>query len=109
MSVDPLKSNALAHADASRTGSSSAARRSDAAVENQSEQPVPADSVQLSAASRSLVEGTAEADRVPQGTLSPERMREVLRRLDQDQYSSAEVQDKVAHAVLRDLGLSRTE
>ena len=110
MSVDPLKSNALAHADASRTGSSSAARRSDASsVENQSEQPLAADSVQLSAASRSLVEGTADADRVPEGTLSPERMREVLRRLDQDQYSSAEVQDKVAHAVLRDLGLSRTE
>jgi hypothetical protein len=110
MSVDPLKSNALAHADAGRTGSSSAARRSDASsVESQSEQPIAADSVQLSAASRSLVEATAEADRVPEGTLSPERMREVLRRLDQDQYSSAEVQDKVAHAVLRDLGLSRTE
>jgi hypothetical protein len=35
-------------------------------------------------------------------------MREVLRRLAQDHYGSAEVQDKVAHAVLRDLGLSRT-
>ena len=110
MSVDPVKSNALAHADASRTASGSAARRSDASsVESQAEQPVATDSVELSAASRGLVEGTSDADRVPEGTISPERMREVLRRLDQDHYSNAEVQDKVAHAVLRDLGLSRTE
>ena len=45
-------------------------------------------------------------DRVPEGTVSPERMREVLRRLDQDYYSGAEIQDKVAHAVLQELGLS---
>jgi hypothetical protein len=50
-----------------------------------------------------------EADRVPEGTVSPERMREVLRRLNWDHYGCTEVQDKVAHAVLRDLGLSRTE
>jgi hypothetical protein len=43
------------------------------------------------------------ANRVPEGTVSPERMREVLRRLAQDHYSSAEVQDKVAHAVRQDL------
>jgi len=48
-------------------------------------------------------------DRVPEGTLSPERMREVLRRLDQDYYSGAEIQDKVAHAVLQGLRRSRTE
>jgi hypothetical protein len=80
MSVDPLKSNAL-----------------------------PLDRVHLSAASHSRVEGTEEVNRVPEGTVSPERMREVLRRLDQDYYSGAEIQDKVAHAVLQDLGLSRTE
>jgi hypothetical protein len=50
-----------------------------------------------------------DADSVPEGTVSPERIREVLRRLDRDHYSSTEVQDKVALAVLRDLGLSRTE
>ena len=50
-----------------------------------------------------------EADRVPEGTVSPERIREVLRRLNRDHYRSAEVQDKVAHAVLQDLGRSRTE
>jgi hypothetical protein len=80
MSVDPLKSNTL-----------------------------PLDRVHLSAASHTLVDGTEEANRVPAGTVSPERMREVLRRLDQDHYSSAEVQEKVAQAVLQDLGLSRAE
>ena len=51
---------------------------------------------------------TSEAERVRKGTVSPERMREVLRRLDRDHYSSTEVQDLVAHAVLQ-VGLSRTE
>ena len=76
MSGDPLKSNALPH-----------------------------DRVQLSAASHRPVDGTADADRVPEGTISPERMREVLLRLDQNHYSSTEVQDRVAHAVRQDLGL----
>jgi hypothetical protein len=80
MSVDPLKSNAL-----------------------------PLDRVNLSAASHSRVGGTEEADRVPEGTVSPERMREVLRRLDQDYYSGAEIQGKLAQAVHQDLGHSRTE
>jgi hypothetical protein len=81
MSVDRLKSNALLH-----------------------------DCVQLSAAaSHSLVDGTDEANRVPEGAVCPERMLAVLRRLQQDYYSSAEVQDKVAQAVRKDLGLSRTE
>jgi hypothetical protein len=78
MSGDPLKSNAL-----------------------------PRDRVHLSAAPQSLVEGIEEANRVPEGTVCPERMREVLRRLAEDHYSSPEVQDKVANAVLQDLGLSR--
>jgi hypothetical protein len=75
MSVDPVKSNALLD-----------------------------DGVQLSAPSHSPVDGTDEADRVPEGAVSPERMVAVLRRLQQDYYSSAEVQDKVAHAVRQDLG-----
>ena len=52
---------------------------------------------------------TGETDRVPEGTVSPERMREVLRRLNRDHYSNTEVRDKVANAVLQDLRLSRTE
>ena len=74
MSVDPLKSNAPSHVRA-----------------------------QLSAASPSLVDGADEANRVPEGAVSPERILAVLRRLQQDYYSSAEVQDKVAHAVRKDL------
>ena len=81
MSVDPLKSNA----------------------------PPPLDHGYASAASHTLVDGTEEANRVPEGTVSPERMLAVLRRLQQDYYCSAEVQEKMAHAVLQDLGLSRTE
>jgi hypothetical protein len=83
MSVDPPKSSTPPNEDPDRCGPTSDALRP--------------------------VDWTDEADRVPEGTISPERMREVLRRLDQDQYNSAEVQDKVAHAVLRDLRLSRTE
>ena len=74
MSVDPLKSNVPSHVRA-----------------------------QLSAASPSLVDGTDEANRVPEGAVSPERILAVLRRLQQDYYSSAEVQDQVAHAVRKDL------
>jgi hypothetical protein len=80
MSGDPLKSNAL-----------------------------PRDRVQLSAVSHSLVDGTDEANRVPEGAVCPERMLAVLRRLQQDYYTTVKVQDKVAQAVRKDLGLSRTE
>jgi hypothetical protein len=70
---------------------------------------LPHDHVQLSAASHRLVDGTDEANRVPEGAVCPERMLAVLRRLRQDYYSSAKVQDMVAQAVRKDLGLSRTE
>ena len=70
-------------------------------VDPQKSNPLRLDRAQLSAATRSRVDGTGEADRVPEGTVSPERMREVLRRLDQDYYSGAEIQDKVGHAVLQ--------
>ena len=113
MSVDPLKSNAMPQVDHGRLGSSAAARRSDASAttESQAEQPAAAaaDRVQLSAISRSLVDRADEADRVPQGAIAPERMREVLHRLETGHYNSAEVRDKVAHEVRKDLGLSRTE
>lgn len=48
-----------------------------------------------------------DPDRVPEGTVSPGRMQEVLRRLDRDHYGSTEVRDKVAYAVLQELGRSR--
>jgi hypothetical protein len=112
MSVDPLKSNALPHADPGVSGPTSAARHSGAhpTVESRQEHPAATagDRVQL-AASRSLADWTDEANCVPEAAVSPERMRAVLRRLQQDYYSNAEVQDKVAHAVRQDLGLSRTE
>jgi len=80
MSVDPLKSNAPSHARA-----------------------------QLSAASPCLADGTDQENRVPERTVSPERILAVLRRLHQGYYSSAEVQDKVVRAVRKDLILSRPE
>ena len=55
------------------------------------------------------VDWTDEPNRVPEGAVSPERILAVLRRLQQDYYDSAEVQDKVAHAVRKDLIPSRTE
>jgi hypothetical protein len=83
MSDDPPKSNALPNEGPGRSGPTRDALRP--------------------------VDRTDEADRVPEGTITAERMREVLLRLDQGHYSSTEVQDKVAHAVLQDLSRSRTE
>jgi hypothetical protein len=111
MSVDPLKSHSLPQADAGRLGASASARRSDAAAGDTPSDPVAAaaDRVQLSAASRTLVEQADEASRVPQGTLAPERLRELLHRLSGEFYHSADVRDAIAAGVRRDLGLSTTE
>lgn len=107
MSVDPLKSNALPHADPGRSGASAAARRADtpAAADTQPDHAaaVAGDRVQLSAASKTLQADNAE--QVPQGTVTAERMREVLQRLATDHYHSAEVRDRVALGVQQDLGL----
>jgi hypothetical protein len=53
---------------------------------------------------RSLLDGS-DTERVPQGTLPPERMREVLRRLADNAYDSAEAQEVIARRALRDLRL----
>jgi hypothetical protein len=53
---------------------------------------------------RSLQDGS-NTERVPQGTLPPERMREVLRRLADNAYDSPEAQDVIARRAQRDLGL----
>ncbi len=107
MSVDPSKSNALPQADPGRCGPTSAAHSDrHPTVERMQKHAAPTadDRVRLSAASRSLVDRPDEANRVPVGAVSPERMLEVLRRLRQGYYSSAHVQDKVANAVRQDLG-----
>jgi hypothetical protein len=112
MSVDPLKSSSLSQADAGRIGASASPRRPDAAPGSETPTDGPAsaaDRVQLSAASRTLVEQADDAGRVPQGTLDPERLREVLRRLSGEFYHGAEVRDAIAAGVRRDLGLTTTE
>jgi hypothetical protein len=54
---------------------------------------------------RTLPDGS-DKGRVPQGTLPPERLREVLRRLAANAYDSLEAQDVIARRVERDLRLS---
>jgi hypothetical protein len=63
------------------------------------------DKVELPMTLRSLQDGS-DTERVPQGMLSRERMREVLRRLAEHAYDSPEAQDVIARRVRRDLGLS---
>jgi hypothetical protein len=108
MSVDPLKPHRPSQTDVSRLGT---ARRSEPGVEETSpERPaLSGDSVELSAASRTLVDASDETGRAPQGTLSHERMREVLRRLQNDFYQRDEVHDTIARGVRRDLGLPPAE
>ena len=48
-----------------------------------------------------------DTERVPQGTLPPERMREVLRRLAEHAYDSVEARDVIARRVEGDLRLPR--
>jgi hypothetical protein len=69
---------------------------------------VPRERVELSMALRTLPDESG-TERVPQGTLPPERMREVLRRLAENVYDSAEAQDVVARRVRKDLRLSTRE
>jgi hypothetical protein len=66
---------------------------------------VPRETVELSMALRTLSDESG-TERVPQGTLPPERLREVLRRLAENAYDRAAAQDVVARRVLKDLRLS---
>ena len=108
MSVDPVKSPAAAAppCDVGRLAASRSRRHPETPAEGSAE---PADSVELSAASRGLMERSDEAERVPEGTLSPERMRDVLRRLADNGYDSTEARDVIARRVRKDLGLSTRE
>ena len=65
---------------------------------------VPRERVELSMALHTLPDESG-TERVPQGTLPPERMREVLRRLAENAYDNAETQGVVASRVLKDLRL----
>ena len=111
MAVDPMKSNSLTPADVSRLGAAGSVRRGEAASDIKSEPAAASgDRVQLSPASRTLVEQADEADRVPQGTMSAERMHEILRRLASDHYQqSSDATEAVARGVRRNLGLSTSE
>jgi hypothetical protein len=116
MSVDPLKGAA---AESTRQPQSLTPRRPDVASTGEgrsghtpaesADQPQSADQVQLSAASRTLVQRADEADRVPEGTIAPERMRDVLRRLESGHYDSDEVRATIALRARQDLGLPNAE
>ncbi len=111
MSLDPLKSRALVSSDPSRVAGSQQSRRQEVPGEElQSDAPqASSDSVELSAASRGLIGRADEADSVPQGTLSPERMHAVLRRLADGFYDGADVRAQVARRAAPDFGNSKAE
>lgn len=109
MSIDPTTSGGVNPYDAARTAQSSAARdqrKADQAPADTKPRST-GDSVQLSAASRNLVE-TAQAPTPVDGTsaagLTAERLKQVLERMQTGHYDSAEVRDRVAHGIARDLG-----
>lgn len=112
MSVDPLKSQPAPPSDAGRSDSAQAAQRAAArgdAAAAESSAPVAGDSVELSAASRKLIEQAGPAGEVPHGTVSADRMREVLGRLASGFYDRPEVQAQTARGLAKDLGTKPTE
>jgi hypothetical protein len=117
MSVDPLNPNGGSPADPGRLDASHAARRSSPAIRDDKGDAAPpnqgrtaADRVELSDASRNLVEqAKGAAETPPSGTVSAERLRTVLARIDSKYYDSAAVRDQVAHHVAKDLGPTPTE
>jgi hypothetical protein len=71
-----------------------------------------ADAITLSSAARALAEAPQPddtADVPPQGTISAERLREVLDRLNAGFYDRPEVQDRIARRLSKDLGSQPTE
>jgi hypothetical protein len=108
MPDDPLKSQAAPPSDAGllatarSTGHPGSPVACEEKVEHRDETGA---NVKLPAALRNLPEEST-MERVPQGTLSPERMRQVLRRLADGTYVSPQAQDVVARRIQKDLGLS---
>jgi hypothetical protein len=116
MSVDRVNANNVPQPDAGRLDASQAARRSAQAAEDQTASAAPAqgkpaaDTVELSAASKSLVEQAGDTGDVPpSGTLSAERLKTVLDRVESNFYDRANVRNEIASRVAKDLGPSRSE
>ncbi len=108
MSDDPLKLRAVPPSDPGLLAADRSARHpgNSLAGEGNVEQcHVPGANVEVPMVLRSLPEESG-TEQVPQGTLSPERMREVLRRLADTTYDSAQVHDVIARRIQKDLGLS---
>ena len=108
MPDEPLKSPAVPPSDADTRAPSPSARQPDTPAPGEGNvelEDVLRDKVELPMTLRSLPDGS-DTGRVPQGTLPPERMREVLRRLADNTYDSPEAQDIIARRVRRDLGPS---
>lgn len=110
MSVNRLSAQ-TPQPDPGRLDTSRSVRRS--AEQAEPEQPAPApesarptgDTVELSAASTSLVDRAGgSADAPPSGTLSAERLKQVLTRIEGNYYDRPEVRDTIANRVAKDLG-----
>ena len=107
MSDESLKSPAFPPSDAGARAQGPPARQPDSPAPGEGNVEwvdVPRDKVELPMTLRSLP-NEPDTGRVPQGTLPPERMREVLRRLADDAYDRPEARDVIARRVQRDLGL----
>lgn len=111
MSVDPLKSRPLPASDTGKVASRHQARRSEpGAGERGSDVPAASgDSVELSAASRGMVDRAGDAPEVPRGALPADRMQAVLRRLADGHYDRPEVREELARRVGPDVANSRPE
>ncbi len=109
MPVDPIKAKGVPpHNTSPTSGGRSGLRQSGAGPAEPAVQASTVDTVQLSAASRRLVEPTGQAE-VPQGTLSAARLASVLRRLGTDFYDSPAARADTARCVLRNLDIPLTE
>jgi hypothetical protein len=108
MSDDPLKSQAVSPSDAGLLATDRSAGHPGSPVaseENVEQRDETGANVKLPTALGNLPEESA-MERVPQGTLSRERMDEVLRRLADGTYDSAEARGVIARRIQKDLGPS---
>ncbi len=111
MAIDPTKSGGVPAYDAARAAQQKPAVRSTRSDGDADDGVAAAraigDQVQLSSASRGLVE-TAKAPAPVEGTsaagLSAERLKTVLERMQSGFYDSAAVRDATARGIRKDLG-----
>jgi hypothetical protein len=106
MSDQPLKFPAVPSRDGGPRAQDPSARQPDSPApgEGDVELVEPRDKVELPMTLCSLPDGP-DTERVPEGTLPPEQMRQVLRRLAHNAYDSAEARDVIARRLQRDLRL----